>query len=759
MSIKSTLNAISRAKLRGLSVHKLSTAAFASALICVIWMAVWLLLSNEGRSLRRDSETDVTNLSIIFEQNAARTLGDIDRLLLFLRETHERSESGAEWPSVVRGRFTADKETLQIAVTDAVGRMITSSQSKPGDKPVDLSDREHFRVHKITAHDHLFVSKPLIGRVTGKWSIQLSRRYFDKQGQFGGVIVVSLDPDHLSRAYGEVDLGSGGGLALVGDDDIIRAGTGSYKSLLGRAVTAQAFKGQSTELPRGAMLYRDVRDTVERTIVTRPLAGLPLYVLVSGRNLVLDAAWAAKRRAYVTGAGVLTIITALAMLGALRIRKQHERHITYLARHDPLTGLANRTSLSERLDAIYADAVEIDRVALHLIDLDRFKFVNDTYGHPIGDKLLAMVAQRLREALRQTDLVARIGGDEFAVLQLGLANQSDAAQVADRLVKALNQLYQIEGLRIEIGASVGIALVGPNATSAVDLVKSADLALYTAKSDGRNCYRFFDPVMEAAVKGRRQVEEQLRVAIERQQLELHYQPISDITTREITGYEALVRWCHPERGLIPPLEFIPIAEETGLIVQIGSWVLRRACADMACRTGHLKVAVNVSPVQFKDPRLVEDIKQALSESNLPPDRLEVEITESVLMQQDTLTNQHLRAIRELGVKISMDDFGTGYSSLSYLQHYPISCIKIDRSFVKTLGSGGSASAIVRAITSLASAMNIGTIAEGVETKEQLDELIRLGCDEAQGYYFSPPRPASQILPPAAVEKRAIAEAA
>jgi EAL domain-containing protein (putative c-di-GMP-specific phosphodiesterase class I) len=331
-------------------------------------------------------------------------------------------------------------------------------------------------------------------------------------------------------------------------------------------------------------------------------------------------------------------------------------------------------------------------------------------------------------------------------LQMDLNNGLDAGTVAERIVKVLSEMYEIDGIRIEIGASIGIAIAGRDATIAADIVKAADLALYSAKADGRNCYRFFDASMDEAARARHVVEDGLKLAIENNQLELHYQPINDISSQTATGYEALVRWRHPERGLVPPMEFIPIAEETGLIIPIGAWVLLQACKDMVHRPAHLKVAVNFSPIQFKDPQLVEAVKAALTESGLPPNRLEIEITESTLMRRDSLTIKHLQELQALGVHISMDDFGTGYSSLSYLQSYPISSIKIDRSFVKTLGSDKSAAAIVRAITTLASCLGMSTIAEGVETKEQLAELLSLGCDEAQGYYFSKPMPAADILP-------------
>ncbi len=423
-----------------------------------------------------------------------------------------------------------------------------------------------------------------------------------------------------------------------------------------------------------------------------------------------------------------------------------------MARHDPLTTLANRTLFREQLDRALSQLAAGKGFALHLVDLDRFKFVNDTYGHPHGDKLLKAVAERLQENLRQCDVVARFGGDEFAVLQFGVEGEREAGLIAERLCSVLAAPFDIEGLHLDVGASIGVAVAPRDGRTAVDLLKSADLALYTAKSEGRRTWRFFNEEMHAMAQSRRALEASLKEAVENEQLELHYQPIMAIDTGEVTGYEALVRWRHPERGLVPPMEFIPLAEETGMIVQIGAWVLRRACADMAQRPGTLKVAVNFSPVQFKTPDLVATVKAALDDAGLDPQRLEVEITESTLMQKDGLTIRLLEELRALGVQIAMDDFGTGYSSLAYLQSYPINCIKIDRSFVMTLGHSNSAAAIIRAITTLATSLGMSTVAEGVETREQLMELGLLGCTEAQGFYFSPPKPAAEILPGAEADK-------
>ena len=427
-------------------------------------------------------------------------------------------------------------------------------------------------------------------------------------------------------------------------------------------------------------------------------------------------------------------------------RRLAEAQIAHMAHHDALSGLPNRVLFRERLEQ------EIRRLehlggwlAVLCLDLDNFKNVNDTLGHPAGDLLLQAVAQRLRGCVRDGDMVARLSGDEFAILQPTPDQPLAAQALAERLVKVLSAPYDIDGHRVVIGASVGAALAPADGHDADDLLKKADVALYRAKADGRSCSRFFAPEMQAQLQSRLAMESDLRDVLEKRQLELFYQPLFDLREDRVRGFEALLRWRHPKRGLVPPDQFIPVAEATGLIVPIGEWVLRQACADAAGWPSDMRVAVNLSPLQFTSPQLSKAVSNALAEAGLAASRLELEVTESVLLQDSGVVLALLHELRGMGLRIALDDFGTGYSSLSYLRSFPFDKIKIDRSFVRALTEEASGAAIVDAIVTLASSLGMTTTAEGVETAEQLGQVRRAGCTEAQGYHLGRPRPAADIF--------------
>jgi diguanylate cyclase (GGDEF)-like protein/PAS domain S-box-containing protein len=419
-------------------------------------------------------------------------------------------------------------------------------------------------------------------------------------------------------------------------------------------------------------------------------------------------------------------------------QRANQARIAHLAGHDALTGLPNRVLFHDRLSRSLRRVTETDHVAVLCLDLDRFKIVNDTLGHPVGDALLKMVAERLIGCIREGDTVARLGGDEFAIIQHHVQRPDAPALLAARIVEAMARVFDVEGHQLVVGASVGIALAPADGSSAEALLKSADMAMYRAKNEGRGSFRYFEAEMDVKLQARRRLELDMRRALVAGEFILHYQPLLNMADDLINGCEALIRWNHPTRGVIMPDDFIPLAEEIGLIVPLGEWIIRQACADGAKLPGELKMAVNLSPAQFRSDRLVPTVMNALAASGLAPARLELEITESVLLQDSAANMKVLHDLRNLGVRICMDDFGTGYSSLSYLRSFPFDKIKIDRSFVSDLSEDADAGAIVRAVAGLGRSLGMVTTAEGVETAEQLARLRQDGCTEVQGYLISRP---------------------
>jgi diguanylate cyclase (GGDEF)-like protein/PAS domain S-box-containing protein len=425
-------------------------------------------------------------------------------------------------------------------------------------------------------------------------------------------------------------------------------------------------------------------------------------------------------------------------------RKRAEEQIAHLAHYDALTDLPNRVLFRAQLEQALDEVQSGEQLAVLYIDIDEFKSVNDALGHSVGDELLKAVAGRLRGCLRQTDLAARLGGDEFAVIQTAVKNPSETTHLVERIYRAIREPYECGSHLISTDASIGIALAPGSGADLDQLLKNADLAMYAAKSAGRRTYRFFKPDMEAQVQARHVLEVDLRQAISDGALEVYYQPCVSLRDNRITGCEALLRWRHSERGMISPAEFIPIAEETGLINQLGEWVLTTACAEATTWPDDIKLAVNVSPVQFKSGTLALKILAALAASGLPASRLELEITEAVLIRDDEAALAILHQLRAIGVRIALDDFGTGYSSLSYLQRFPFDKIKIDRCFIDDITEPDGSSCIVQAIVNIAVARHMTATAEGVETKQQLEALRALGCAEMQGYLFSQAKPAAEI---------------
>jgi diguanylate cyclase (GGDEF)-like protein len=425
-------------------------------------------------------------------------------------------------------------------------------------------------------------------------------------------------------------------------------------------------------------------------------------------------------------------------------RQQAEASVAFMARHDSLTKLGNRMLFRERMEEALASTGRGVQFALIWLDLDNFKQVNDTLGHPVGDGLLVAIAGRLQGCVREGDTVARIGGDEFAIVQLAARQPHDAETLVGRIIAAFRDPYDVAGHQVTVAASIGVTVAPGDGVSHDTLMRNADIALYLAKTEGRGAVRFFEPEMDARIHSRRMLERDLQGAISRNEFELYYQPLVSLITDGLIGFEALLRWQHPVRGLVSPLDFIPVTEETGMITAIGAWALQRACLEAANWPAHITVAVNLSPVQFRSGNLVEMVQSALDTSGLRPDRLELEITESVLLRDTAATLTTLHQLRAMGIGVALDDFGTGYSSLSYLHRFPFSKIKIDQTFVRDLMTSKESMSIIHAVIGLGESLGIRTIAEGVETQEQLDKLREIRCSQAQGYFFGRPSPATEV---------------
>ena len=863
-------------KLPTLIAEHRSSAILGLVIIAMLWAGICLKYVGDVRSDRREAERTNHNFAIVFEENVLRSIGEIDKALLYVRRSIETRKDTTSLNTIANSTDVLSELIIQIAILDAHGIVRASNVGQVPFPPVDLSDRDHFRFHLDNPEDRLFISKPVIGRISRKWSIQVTRSFHNSDGSFAGVVVASFDPTHLTKFYDKIDFGLSASISLIGSDGVVRSSGGSA----GGFAVAQDIAGTtlSGRMAAGANATFESADAVDGQIhldTIRKVNGHPLWVSVrvnkgdifngSLSTLKLNASVGAVLTLIVLGAmerilrteakarqkadqlrltlehmsqGIMLVTNDLqipiingrcgellnlpaefirnpprfdklaeyqarnselrnlptlhderttaatappspeqfsvyerVMPGGTIVetrsrhlpdgsfvqtftdvtkRREAEAHVARLAAEDPLTGLPNRRvfrtaleQISRRPRAADQSAGQID-FAVFFLDLDRFKVVNDTLGHRVGDSLLQEVAKRLQGPLRENDVLARLGGDEFAVVVSSIESRSALEALANSLVDVIAKPYEINGHHIRSTVSIGIAVGRQDGDNEDDLLMAADLALYAVKADKRGTYRFFEHSMNQELKDRQQIETDLREAIERGDLELHYQPIINLHTNAISGFEALARWRHPVKGLVPPAVFIPVAEDSGLIVQLGEWALTEACCSAVRWPHDLKIAVNLSPIQFSVPNLVDVIERILGETGLAPDRLELEITERIFMENSEHTLSILRRIKKLGVRIALDDFGTGYSSLSYLRSFPFDKIKVDRAFVSDLAEHHGHVVIVQAVVSIARALGMTTTAEGVETEGQLQFLKALGCDEVQGYLFSAPVPIENI---------------
>ena len=634
--------------------------------------------------------------------------------------SRDAREAALTWTAEIDARLRKPEtpeqvldEKLQVLNAVALQNLTESA----GDEKISLPAGPNFR-------DDGFGLIDGFNRLTRGW---LLSNLDENSGEF----VSRLDGFAVLAPDGQA-LAVGGGLSPDALSDIL--GQSDVKTALAEAARNDAV--ELAELPGGG----DVRMALVPVVQDGKLARVYAFAV----DQTAAASLTNTALTVVTLTTSLLIVMGFSVPAAIASRRIRERwhaedKIHFLALHDSLTGLPNRVQFRQHLERAVARAKRHGNLmAVFCLDLDRFKNVNDTLGHATGDALLEEVSARLKENVREVDLVGRLGGDEFAIVAEEIATPEDAMRLARRVCTALAAGYQVNGHEVTTSASVGIAL-GPLENEPIDvLMKNADLALYRAKEDGRNTFRFFEPAMDAALQKRRRMENDLRNALRKNQLYLDYQPQFGLENGKLTGYEALVRWWHPSEGEVPPTTFLPIAEETGLIVPLGEWILKTACTYATTWPLDIKLAVNLSPAQFKTQDVYGLVRRVLAETGLEANRLELEITEAIVLQNTEAVIETLTKLDQLGVSIAMDDFGTGYSSLSYLTRFPVKKIKIDRSFIDTLGTSEQTSAIVSSIVGLGQSLNVTITAEGVETAGQAAMLKKWGCDQVQGYYYGKP---------------------
>jgi diguanylate cyclase (GGDEF)-like protein/PAS domain S-box-containing protein len=855
-------------------------------LLPLVWIGYFAITASEREEALQQARAHGNSVAELFEENTERIFERVDQSLRVARALY------ANDPAAFSLKFWADKaqmasgDVVQFALIGLNGYMLETTAVYSG-PPLYLGDREHFIKVMEMAEDRLYVAKPVLGRASNKWTIQLARKLFDHGKNPAGVVVGSISVDVVGRFYGTAKLGLGGTLLLRNTDYIVLATRGiDQRTVLGQrnpghveGELRDGFHSQYWNLSEGRPNRSD------RLITARRSRAFPLIFTVGISEEEIYSRAQARQKIYLGGALLLTFIilvaTALhwrrqkvldaaqrelrdsvskfedalrnlpqglsmfdgqdrliafnrqwldayelspdnvrigmnfrevfaeqeavrdldAYLADLKDRlaeaehtsntvlfpdgraiyisygrresggwvathediterKTSEDRIERLAHYDSLTGLANRNLFKGSFDEALQKYSQLNTpFAVLLLDLDRFKSVNDALGHQCGDALLKQVAGRIKAQARTVDTAARIGGDEFAlILAPGLsALQDGAAALAARLVEAVAEPYEIDGHPVVIGCSIGVAMVPEHGTRIDEILRNADLALYKSKNDGRNGFNLYSPEFKAEADERNMLEIELREAIWREEIEVFYQPVFELSTGRATSVEALARWRHKTRGLIPPAEFISVAEECGLIVELGNLVLAKACRHAVTLPNDIKIAVNLSALQFASGNLVDSVMLALADSGLAETRLELEITESVFLADSQENLKTLQRLKRLGISIALDDFGVGYSSLSYLTAFPFDKVKIDKCFIDRIGRSETL-AVLGSIVQIARTLNLSVVAEGVETYEQVEKIRSLGIALGQGYFFSKPVPSGELLLQtlSASERRAVA---
>jgi diguanylate cyclase (GGDEF)-like protein len=712
-------------------------------LLClVLTFLAWAFALERIGYERGEAETEAvrrnSNLALAFEAHTVRSLKSIDQTLQFVMH-HYREQGKAFDLHTLAVSGVIDLSVLaHLDVLDEHGYGLRA----PG---VNGSDREFFRFHRDNPSEDLLIGKPTVGRVTGRSSLHMTRRIDKPDGSFGGVVLASVDPAFFSDFYQQLDVGREGMIELIGRDGIVRARRLGETTSFGHDMRdSDLFQWLGRETA-GSLLATGQGDRVVRHVSYRALAEYPLVIAVGSSLDEMMAASRARSRNYYVGALLASVLIALfgaGMLTAWLRQTRAQARLVHQAHYDSLTELPNRTLFYDRLAQTLNQARRRDwKVAVLFIDVDRFKTVNDTLGHNVGDRLLQGMATRLEQRMRAGDTVARLGGDEFAVILADIGAPAAAAQVAREIIAAIAVPFQFDGQELFVTASVGIATFPDDGDDGVSLMKNADAAMFRAKEAGRNTCHFYTAAMNERAMEKLLLENDLRHALERGEFRLHFQPKASLADGTITGLEALLRWDRPGHGPVAPSLFVPVMEDSGLIVPVGEWVIRAACAQLrSWQQAGLRlvpVAINVSARQFvQDLGAVIDL--ALRDYGVDSRLLAIEITESDAMENADRTAAILSQLRARRIRIAIDDFGTGYSSLGYLKSLPVDALKLDRSFVVGLPHDGDDASISRAVITMAHSLGLKVVAEGVETEAQRSFLLEHGCDEMQGYLLSRP---------------------
>lgn len=719
---------------------------FGFLILVLLWTAVLWRISIEHKAILRDTAASASTVATALEQQTLRAIRQVDQITRFVKYEYERRRGDFDLKQTLVEGIVAERFMVLVSVTDASGNVVAATM--PGSAGVSIADREHFRVHLDDESDGLYISHPVFGRVSRKWVLQFSRRLNHPDGTFAGVVVVSQEPSYFtSDFYTNAVLGQYGQIAVIADDG----------ALLARSTGASVAITGTGELPpfaaeqRSSGLQRDPIDGVERVVAYRHLRDYPLAVQV---GLSLDEELSEYRhveRVYLTMATFISValVVFFALIAYLMQRLiGRDQQLTRLISYDALTGLPNRYALMESLRQALSAPDQLGKVALLHIDLDNFKSVNDTLGHSQGDEIIRQVSERFIPRMPAGAMLARFAGDEFMVLLQGDGAPDQAEPLGETLLAALKSPMVADGTSFALHASIGVTFWSQPEETEADLIKKADLAMYAAKEAGKSVVRVYSQQMTHQAHQLVVWERQMEQALANSEFFLAYQPIISLGSDCVCGMEALIRWRHPERGILSAGEFIPLAETTGQIVAIGEFALTQACRQLVAwrgtPMGSLRLAVNVSSVQFWRGDIGELVERLVKEYAIEPHRLELEITESVMVKNPALVEMKIEQFKRAGLRIALDDFGTGYSSLSYLTRFPVDTLKVDRSFVESIPDSSRSCLMISNIVNIARSLGIDLIVEGVENERQLDWLRHFVPLSAQGYLFSRPVEIEQL---------------